>query len=153
MVRACSVRRYQVRDEILIRRDVEDVYALATNPATVPAYAPEIARIESVARLSPGAEIVVSHLRVAGLSIRQRYRYRYVRPRRYFGVQERRWPFRGFFGFTFREHPEGTLVSHHEGIMSSVPFLAMLLGVIYFRVLAPGGVREELEGLRRIAED
>jgi hypothetical protein len=44
------------------------------------------------------------------------------------------------------------VVSHTEGILSVIPCLAWIVGFIYFRVIARGGVEEELGRLRSLIE-
>ena len=146
------MRRYQVSDRIEIRAPVERVYGVATDPEAVPAYAPEVERIELVRRISDSVDLVRSHVRVSVVTLAYLYRYTYRPPTHYSGVQEGGWLLRGYFSLSFRAHGDCTLVSHSEGILSSVPGLARALGFLYFRVLARGGVREELEGLKRLVE-
>ena len=146
------MRRYQVSDRIEIRAPVERVYGVAADPEAVPAYAPEVKRIECVRRISYGVDLVRSHVRVSVLTFAYLYRYSYRPPTHYSGVQVGDGLLRGYFSLSFRAHGDCTLVSHSEGILSSVPGLARALGFLYFRVLARGGVREELEGLKRLVE-
>ena len=147
-----KVRRYQVSERIEIGAPVEKVYALAADPRLVPSYAPEVVRIERVRKLSDRAELVRSYVRVGGLTFAYLYRYCYRPPTHYSGVQEGGRLLRGYFGLSFRPRGGGTLVSHAEGILSPVPGLARVVGFLYFRVLARGGVRDELESLKRLVE-
>jgi len=146
------MRRYQLRDEIEINAPIEQVYALAADPESVPSYAPEIAKIELVKKLDERSALVRSHLRIAGLTFAQLYRYHYSPPTHYSGVQENGRLLRGYFSLAFQPRGERTIVSHSEGVLSSVPFLAKLAGFIYFRVLARGGLREELDKLKSLTE-
>jgi uncharacterized protein YndB with AHSA1/START domain len=148
-----KVWRYKVREELRINAPVTRVYAIATDPSIVPSYAHEIHRIEVLERHSERSASVRSYLKIAGLSFPFSYKYRYRPPAHYTGVQQGSRTLRGSFSFTFREASDGaTIVSHTEGITSSIPFVAHLAGFIYFRLLAPGGLREELERLKRLVE-
>lgn len=147
-----TMRRYQISDWIEIRAPIEQVYAAAADPDVVPSYAPEVVRIERVRRISERVEVVRSHVRVSKLTLAYLYRYCYNPPTHYSGVQEGGGLFRGYFSLSFRPRGDGTLVSHAEGFLSPVPGLARALGFLYFRVLARGGVRDELESLKRLVE-
>jgi hypothetical protein len=146
------MRRYQVKDRIEIGAPVEQVYAAAADPEVVPSYAPEVLRIERVRTIGERVELVRSHVRVSGLTLPFLYRYCYRPPTHYSGVQEGSRVLRGYFSLSFRPRGRGTLVSHAEGFLSPVPGLARALGFLYFRVLARGGVRDELESLKRLVE-
>lgn len=143
--------RYQVRESIEIDAPVERVYALASDPEMVPSYAPEVARIEVVRRLSDHSVLVRSHLKFARVTVGFLYRYHYRPPRHYSGVQERSLV-RGYFTLSFRPSGRGTTVSHAEGILSPVPLLAWVVGFIYFRVVSRGGMKDELGRLKRLVE-
>jgi hypothetical protein len=145
-------RRYQVSDRIEIDAPVEQVYAAAVDPALVPVYAPEIVRIERLEKIGDGVELVRSHLKVGWLRFAHLYRYRYRPTSHYSGLQEGAGLFRGYFSLSFSARGEATIVSHSEGILSPVPGLARALGFLYFRVLARGGVGEELKRLKHLAE-
>ena len=147
-----KVWRYQVRERLEIDAPVERVYALASDPEIVPSYAPEVARIEEVKRLSEHVVLVRSYLRVARLTLGFPYRYHYRPPTHYSGVQEGRGILRGYFALRFRARGGGTTVCHTEGILSPIPLLAWVIGLIYFRILARGGMREELGRLKRLVE-
>jgi hypothetical protein len=145
---------YQVRDCVEIDAPIERVYAVAADPEIVPAYAEEVVRIEVVEKLSDHSALVKSHLRMGGLTFAHLYRYHYRAPTNYSGTQEGGKLFRGYFSFTFQSRGGGrTIVSHTEGISSRVPYLAGLAGFIYFRLLSRGGVREELNKLKRLVEE
>ena len=147
-----KTRRYQVSERVLVGAPAERVYAVAADPETVPRYAAEVERIEVLERLGTRAARVRSHLRVAGVRLVFPYRYRYSPPRAYSGVQEGGALLRGYFTFSFRAEGARTLVSHTEGLLSSVPGLARLAGLVYFRLLGRGGMRRELAELKRLAE-
>jgi hypothetical protein len=148
-----KMRRYQVRDEIEVNAPIERVYAIAADPESVPSYAPEIAKIELVKKLDERSALVRSHLRIGGMTFSQLYKYHYNPPTHYSGVQENgRW-LRGYFSLAFEPRGTRTIVSHTEGILSAVPFLASLSGFIYFRILARGGLREELGKLKSLTEE
>ena len=147
-----KVRRYQTREEVLIDAPVERVYAVAADPEAVPLYAPEVERIEVLEKLGEHAVLVRSHLKVARLSFSFLYRHHHRPPLHYSGVQEGGRFWRGYFTLTFRPSGQATIVSHTEGIISAIPGLARLIGFLYFRVLARGGVSEELQGLKRLVE-
>jgi len=147
-----NVWRYQIRESLWIDAPVEQVYARASDPEIVPSYAPEIARIEVVRRLSKNLVQVTSYLKVAGLTFGFSYRYHYRPPTHYSGVQERGGLLRGYFTLSFRSCGRGTTVSHTEGVLSPVPLLAWLSGLIYFNILARGGSRKELGGLKDLVE-
>jgi hypothetical protein len=146
------MRRYQVSDRIEIRAPVEQVYATAADPGLVPSYAPEVVMIERVRKISDRVELVRSHVKVGGLTFAYLYRYCYRPPTHYSGVQEGGGLLRGYFSLSFRPRGRGTQVTHAEGFLSPVPGLARALGFLYFRVLARGGVRDELESLMRLVE-
>lgn len=147
-----NVWRYQVCESVEIDAPVEQVYALASDPGVVPAYAPEVTRIEVVRRLGEHLVLVKSYLRVAGLTWGFLYRYHYRAPGHYSGVQEGRGLLRGYFNLSFRPRGGGTSVSHTEGVLSPVPLLAWVGGFVYFHILARGGMGEELGRLKRLAE-
>jgi hypothetical protein len=147
-----NVWRYQICERLEIDAPVERVYDLASDPEIVPAYAPEIARIEVLRRLSEHLVLVRSYLKVAGLTRGFLYRYHYRPPTHYSGVQEGASLLRGYFTLSFRSCGDGTSVSHTEGVVSRVPLLAWIVGFIYFHVLARGGMEEELGRLKRLVE-
>ena len=147
-----NVWRYQTSGHIEINAPIEQVYAAASDPATVPLYAHEIARIDVVKRLSDHIVLVRSHLKVAGLTLAYRYQYHYRPPTHYSGVQERGKVLRGYFKFTFRPRGNRTIVSHTEGVLSLIPGMAWVAGFIYFRVIARGGIGEELGRLKNLVE-
>ncbi len=129
------------------------MYAIAVDPAVVPRYASEIARIEVLSRRD-GVAHVVSHLRVLGFTMAYRYRYRYHQNSYYGGVQEGGRLVRGYF--TMRFHAVGeqqTRVSHVEGIMSRVPGVARFVGWIYFRLLGGDDIDSELQRLKTVVEE
>jgi hypothetical protein len=147
-----KVWRYQICEEVEIQAPVEQVYLLAADPELVPFYAHEIARIEMVRRLSEDVVLVRSYLKVAGLTFGVLYRYHYRRPAHYSGVQVGRGVLRGYFSLSFKPYGGGTTVSHTEGILSPVPLLAWTVGFIYFKIMARGGMREELGRLKGLVE-
>src|SRR5437762_657028 len=105
-----NVWRYQIGERLEIEAPVERVYDFAANPELVPAYAPEIARIEVVRRLSEHTVLVRSYLKVARLTFGFLYRYHYRPPTHYSGVQEGGGLLRGYFTLTFRARGSGTTV-------------------------------------------
>ena len=148
-----SERRYQVVERIEVEAPVEKVYEVASDPALVPVYAPEIVRIEQLENIGEGVELVRSHIKVGPFTFAHKYRYRYRPPTSYAGVQEGGGLYRGYFSLSFRASGEAkTVVTHVEGILSHVPGLARALGVLYFRVMARGGARDELEKLKHLVE-
>lgn len=147
-----NVWRYQICERLEISAPVEQVYALASNPEVVPSYAPEIARIEVLRRLSEHMVLVRSYLKLARLTFGFLYRYHYRPPTHYSGVQEGGGLLRGYFTLSFSSCGRGTTVSHTEGVLSTVPLLAWAVGFIYFRVMARGGMREELDRLKKLVE-
>jgi hypothetical protein len=147
-----NVWRYQVCERVEIDAPVEHVYTFASDPSVVPSYAPEVVRIEEVKRLSAHTVLVMSYLKVARLTFGFLYRYHYRPPTHYSGVQEGRGLLRGYFTLRFDPAGSGTAVSHTEGILSPVPLFAWVAGFVYFRVLARGGMREELGRLKSLAE-
>lgn len=148
-----KVRRYQAHERVEISAPIEQVYALASDPKIVPSYAPEVARIDLVKRLSPHLVIARSHLKIARLIFARLYRYHYHPPAHYSGVQEEGKLLRGYFSFSFQTRDNRTIVSHTEGIMSSIPCLAWIAGFIYFRILSRKGLAEELNRLKCLVED
>jgi hypothetical protein len=146
------MKRYTVREEIEINAPVDEVYAVATDPALVPHYVPEITRIEVIQRLNDSQQLVRSHIKVGWFSIAYLYRYRYIPAKYYGGVQEKGKLFRGYFGLRFRARGEKTLVIHTEGIESSIPGMALMAGFMYFRVMARGVTGEELNKLKELVE-
>ena len=147
-----KIWRYQVSDSLAIDAPVEQVYACASNPETVPAYAPEIVRIEIVRRLSEHRVLVKSYLKVALLTHAFLYQFHYRPPAHYSGVQQGSGLLRGYFRLSFASCGTGTTVSHTEGILSHIPLVAWLIGFIYFRIVTRGGIREELERLKSVVE-
>jgi len=147
-----NVWRYQICERLEIDAPVEQVYHLASDPEVVPSYAPEVARIEVLRRLSGHTVLVRSHLKVARLTFGFLYRYHYRPPTHYSGVQEGVRLVRGYFNLSFSPRGDGTVVSHTEGILSPVPLLAWVVGFVYFHVLARGGMGEELCRLKKLAE-
>ena len=147
-----NVWRYQICDSLEIDAPVEQVYALASDPEMVPSYAPEVARIEVVRRLSEHLVLVRSYLKVAGLTCGFLYQYHYRPPTHYSGVQEGRGLLRGYFTLSFRSCGSGTTVSHTEGVLSPIPLFAWISGFIYFHILARGGMRAELGRLKNLVE-
>ncbi|MDQ3816362.1 MAG: hypothetical protein M3362_01570 [Acidobacteriota bacterium] len=147
-----SVWRYQIRERLEIDAPVEQVYALASNPEIVPCYAPEIARIEVVRKLSEHRVLVRSYLKVARVTFGFLYRYHYRPPTHYSGVQEGGGVVRGYFTLSFRACGRRTIVSHTEGVLSPIPLLSWVVGFIYFRLMARGGLGEELGRLKGLAE-
>ena len=147
-----KVWRYQTCEQVEIDAPVERVYTVAADPEAVPSYAPEVERIEVLERLSDHAVLVRSHLKVARLTFSFLYRHHHRPPLRYSGVQEGGKLLRGYFSLTFRPSGKKTIVSHTEGIASSIPGLAGAIGFIYFRILARGGIGEELRGLKHLVE-
>jgi hypothetical protein len=147
-----NIWRYQICESLEINAPVEQVYAFASDPDTVPSYAPEIARIEIVKRLSEHLVLVRSYLKVAGLTCGFLYRYHYRRPTSYSGVQEGGGLLRGYFTLNFKSSGRGTTVSHTEGILSPIPFFAWISGFIYFQMIARGGMEDELGRLKNLVE-
>jgi|SRR5215216_235867 len=146
------MRRYTQRGQIEINAPVEQVYAVATDPTMVPLYVPEITRIEVLQKLPSGEELVRSHIKVGRFSIPYLYRYRYIPFKYYGGVQEYGRIFRGYFGLRFRRRGDKTRVIHTEGIVSSLPGMAWVVGFIYFGILARCATGEELNRLKVLVE-
>ena len=147
-----NVWRYQICESLKIDAPVEQVYALASDPEMVPSYAPEVARIEVLRRLSEHMILVRSYLKVARLTFGLLYRYHYRPPTHYSGVQEGGGLLRGYFTLSFRSCGAGTTVAHTEGVLSPLPLLAWIVGFIYFRIMARGGMGEELGRLKKLVE-
>ncbi len=147
-----NVWRYQLCECLEINAPLEQVYSLASNPEMVPSYVPEIAHIEEVRRLSEHLVLVRSYLKIAWLRFGFLYRYHYRPPTHYSGVQEGRGLWRGYFTLSFSSCESGTTVSHTEGVLSPIPLLAWVVGFIYFRVIARGGMEEELSRLKKLVE-
>lgn len=144
--------RYQVCQQTKIIAPVGEVYDIASNPELVPSYAPEIARIVVLKNVDEHTALVRSYLKVARLNFAFLYRYHYRRPVRYSGVQEDGRLLRGYFNLAFEPDGDATLVSHTEGLLSPIPFLAWMAGLLYFRVFSRGGMHEELGRLKRMVE-
>jgi hypothetical protein len=147
-----NVWRYQTRERLEIDAPVEHVYGVASDPKSVPSYAPEVARIEVLKRLGEGRVLVRSHLKIARMTFGFLYLYHYRAPTHYSGVQEKGALLRGFFTLTFSPRGDRTIVSHTEGLLSRVPFFAWVAGFIYFRVVARGGMGMELDRLKALVE-
>ena len=145
-------RRYQISECIEINAPVERVYAVASDPEMVPLYAPEVARIEVLERERPFKARVRSHLKIAGLTFTFAYRYHYRPPHAYSGVEEGARALRGYFSLRFAPIRDGTLVTHTEGITSPYPILASVAGFAYYRIAARGGMQDELQRLKKLAE-
>ena len=144
--------QYKISESQKIAAPIEQVYALASDPEIVPSYAPEIARIEVVRRLSGHVVLVRSYLKVSRLTFSFLYRYHYHPPTHYSGAQEGRGLLRGYFTLRFQPRGSGTAVSHTEGVLSPIPLLAWVVGFIYFRMIARGGMGEELGRLKSLVE-
>jgi Polyketide cyclase / dehydrase and lipid transport len=147
-----SVCRYQVTGHIGIAAPIEHTYAIASDPNRVPSYESGIVRIEVVRRVDQYTTIGKSVLRIMGRPVCFVYRYHFRPPCHYSGVQEGRALLRGYFTMAFRPSSDGTTVSHTEGLVSSVPFLAWAAGCVYFRLLSRGGITLELERLKALVE-
>jgi len=147
-----NIWRYQICQRLKIDAPVEQVYTLASNPQMVPSYAPEIARIEVVRRLSEHMVLVRSYLKVARLTFGFLYRYHYRPPTYYSGVQEGNGLLRGYFILSFKSCGSSTTVSHTEGMLSPIPLLAWIVGFVYFHIMSRGSMREELSRLKNIVE-
>ena len=147
-----NIWRYQMRMSVEIAAPVEQVYALASNREMVPRYAREIDKIEVVTRLSDERVLVKSYLKIAGMTRAFFYVYHYRPPTHYSGVQQQGGLMRGYFTLTFRSSGSGTTVSHTEGILSPLPFVAWFVGLIYFHLISRDGMRAELERLRTLVE-
>ena len=147
-----NIWRYQICESTEIDAPVDEVYAFASDPETVPCYAPEIARIEILKRISEHLVLVRSYLKVAGLTWGILYRYHYRRPTSYSGVQEDGALLRGYFTLNFKPCGRGTTVAHTEVVVSSIPFLAWISGFIYFQMMARGGMEAELGRLKDLIE-
>ena len=144
--------RYQILAEVEIDAPLEQVYAMASDPAIVPSYADEIIRIEELGRVSDAVVLVRSYLKIAWLTFGTLYRYHYRPPTHYSGVQAGGRFVRGFFTFRFRSCARGCIVSHTEGISSPVPLLASVVGFIYFSLLGNGDIAGELGRLKALVE-
>jgi hypothetical protein len=147
-----KVWRYQVSESVLIDAPVDAVYALATDPQMVPSYASEVARIEVVKKLNEHLVMVMSYLKIAGITRGFLYQYHYRPPSHYSGVQQHGRLLRGYFNLRFTACERGTTVSHTEGVLSRIPLLAWLSGFLYFRIIARGGMAEELRKLKSLVE-
>ena len=147
-----SVWRYQVSDVIEVAAPIEQTYAIASDPTCVPSYESGIDRIEVVQRLDQHTTIGRSFLRILGRPVAFLYRYHFRAPSHYSGVQEGRGLVRGYFTMTFRTSSRGTTVSHTEGLVSPIPFLAWAAGFLYFRLLSRGGIAVELGRLKALVE-
>jgi hypothetical protein len=147
-----NVCRYQISGRIHIDAPVEQAYARASDPELVPSYAPEIARIEIVERFTEQRVLVKSYLKLAGFTWGSLYQFHYRHPTHYSGVQESGGLLRGYFSFRFQPHDGGTTAVHTEGILSPIPFVAWIVGFIYFHILSSGGISAELERLKKLAE-
>lgn len=147
-----DIWRYQLCGEVEIHAPLEQVYALTCDPVIIPSYAQEIDRIQKLGSVNSRGMLVRSYFKVALLTFGVLYRYRYRPPTHYSGVQERGSLLRGFFTFRFRSCQRGTKVSHMEGVGSSVPFVAPIVGFIYFKIIARGGIETELRRLKHLVE-
>lgn len=147
-----NIWRYQTAEQIEIDAAIGRVYAVASNPEIVPSYAPEIARIEVVERLSDHTVIVRSYLRVANVTRPYLYRYHYRAPTHYSGVQQYGKILRGFFTLNFTKRSNRTTVLHTEGFFSTIPCFAWIIGFVYFRVISRGGLAKELVRLKNLVE-
>jgi hypothetical protein len=144
--------RYKLCASLEIDAPIEQVYDLASSPEMVPFYAEEIERIEIVKRLSERTVLVKSYLKISRLTFCFLYRYHYHSPTHYSGVQESRGVVRGYFTMRFQRRDSGTTVTHTEGLRSPIPLLAWVVGFIYFRIIARGGMGEELARLKSLVE-
>lgn len=130
-----SVWRYQISGRIEIAAPIEPTFAIASDPNRVPLHESGIDRIHVVERVDQHTTIGRSVLRIMGRSVGFLYRYHFRPPSHYSGVQEGHGLLRGYFTMAFQPSSRGTTVSHTEGLVSSVPFLAWAAGLVYFRLL------------------
>jgi hypothetical protein len=147
-----KIRRYIVSDTIVVNSSIDRAYEIASDPVMVPKYENGIVKIEVIDEISNSERLVRSHLKVLGITRPYIYRYRYSKNRHYSGHQEFGHFFRGFFSLSFKSISGGTQIYHKEGILSTWPFFASILGLIYFKVLSPSGVDSELKRLKYIIE-
>lgn len=146
-----SLRSYKVQSQVAIAAPCERVYAIATDPSTIPRFSREIASLELLGPPGP-VRRARCRIRVCRIPIPAAYLYRYRAGRAYAGMQTGSPIARSFFAFGFQRDGGATRVTHIEGFHSRVPLLAMALGLVYFHVLSRGGLRTELLLLKSIAE-
>jgi hypothetical protein len=146
-----NIWRYETRESLEIDAPVERVFAVASDPQMVPMYAPEVTRIEILDSDRPTRARVHSHLKIAGLTFTFLYRYHYRAPAHYSGMQMSGL-LRGYFSLRFGATANGASVTHTEGIVSRFPLLAPAAGFLYYRLLARGGMRDELYRLKTLIE-
>jgi hypothetical protein len=144
--------RFHLTRTRAVRAPVEAVYRIASDPRRAPEFAREISRIEPVRELTPGDAVMRCHMRAVGVPYTLLLRYHRRRPHAYGGRQQGKPWLGGFFSFRFRSTPDGTLITHTEGLTSPLPGLAWLAGVVYYGLLARGKIERELTRLARLAE-
>lgn len=148
-----NLYRYQVSRRVRIDAPRQRIYALATDPRTIPRFSREV---RSLTLLDPPGPIRRARCRIRiapGLAVPARYRYHYRGPAAYAGVQTHAPLVRSYFAFSFRDRGRaGTEVHHIEGFRASIPLLAPILGWLYFTLLNRHGLRTELDLLRLLAE-
>jgi len=142
--------RYEVSAESDIPADLRAVFRLATDPDKIVQYETGIEQIEVVSPASERSITAVVRLRIGPVRLQRRYRYAYHPPAHYSGFQLDPGLVRGYFAFSFQSTGRATRVRHVEGIRSSVPALAQIVGWVYFKLLNRRSLTAELDNLAEL---
>lgn len=139
--------------EIFISAPIGEVYDFITDWRNTPRYERLVARIERVvdARETSQQCLGRSHLSVLGLKLKSLYRYWFVPPTKYGGVQVEGLV-RGGFWFKLTEVNSGTRVLHGEFIASRWKWLERLTALMLWKVLFPADLQHQLTKLKKLIE-
>lgn len=138
--------------EIFIEAPVRQVYNFITDWRNTPRYERLVTKIERVGLTNEKSQCLAdSYISLLGLRLRFLYRYRFVPPTRYGGVQIKGLV-RGGFWFELTETNVGTHVVHGEFITSRWKVLETLISVLLSRVLFPADLEHQLRKLKKLVE-
>jgi hypothetical protein len=139
--------------EIFIRAPIRRVYDFISDWRNTPRYERLVVKIEKV---GDGTEteqqsLAHSHLKVLGLKLKSLYRYRFLPPTKYSGVQLDGLV-RGGFWFKLTEMERGTRVLHGEFITSRWKWLERLTALLLWKVFFPADIQRQLRKLKKLIE-
>jgi|GEM_PF-3331674 len=139
--------------EIFIGAPIGQVYDFITDWRNTARYERLVTRIERVvdAREAGQECLARSHLSVLGLKWKSLYRYWFVPPSRYGGVQVEGL-LRGGFWFKLAEVDSGTRVLHCEFITSRWKWLERFTALMLWKVLFPADLQDQLRKLKKLIE-
>ena len=139
--------------EIFIRAPIRQVYDFITDWRNIARYERLVIRIEKVvdARETRQQCLAQSHINVLGLKLKSLYRYWFVPPTKYGGVQVEGLV-RGGFWFKLTEVDRGTRVLHCEFITSRWRWLERFTALVLWKVLFPADLQHQLMKLKKLVE-